>query len=341
MNHRNNFNFLRLFAAILVAITHSYAITGNAEKEFLYQLTNGHFYLSSVGLYIFFFTSGYLVSLSAVNSKSPIFFLKKRVLRIYPALIVVVIMSIFIAGPLLTTFDLKQYFTEADTWKYLWTSSGFRIRFRLPGVFEQPGFATAGFNGSLWSISLELELYAILFLVLFAGIFKKRRLLVILFILLLISCLLLANLNNQVTSSMTNRKNFLLAAAFLFGGLLQTEFIPKKNFPYLFLASSLLLFLKISGILSIDLLIDEVVFFSLATYFVAFTRQINISFKNDISYGVYIYTFPLQQLFFQLSGFSQSVIMNLLLSLGSSCILALLSWIFIEKPALKYKTQLS
>ncbi len=141
MSHRNNFNFLRIFAAVLVAVTHSYAITGHAETEFLHRLTNGNFYLSSIGLYIFFFTSGYLVSLSAANSKSALIFLKKRILRIYPALIVVVIISVFIAGPLLTKFSLRQYFTDADTWKYLWTSSGFKIRFRLPGVFEQTGIS--------------------------------------------------------------------------------------------------------------------------------------------------------------------------------------------------------
>ena len=51
--------------------------------------------------------------------------------------------------------------------------SGLKIRFRLPGVFEQPGFAMAGFNGSLWSINLELKMYGLLFILTLAGIFKK------------------------------------------------------------------------------------------------------------------------------------------------------------------------
>ncbi|MEP6584765.1 MAG: acyltransferase [Ginsengibacter sp.] len=340
MNHRNNFNFLRIFAAVLVAVTHSYAITGNALQEPLHKFSNGTFYLSTIGLYIFFFTSGYLVSLSASNSKSPLIFLKKRILRIYPALIVVVLISVFIAGPLLTKFSLKQYYTEADTWKYLWTSSGFKIRFRLPGVFEQPGFAIAGFNGSLWTISLELELYTLLLFILLAGVFRNRRLLISLFIVLIIFCLVIVILHKHLPFFPDN-KNLLLACAFFFGGLLQTGFIPKKYFTYLFLVSGVLLILKISQIIPVDILIDEVIFFSLTTYFIAFTRLFYFNIKNDISYGVYIYTFPLQQLFFQLSGFSQSVIMNLLLSLVCSCILALLSWIYIEKPALQHKNQLS
>ncbi len=198
----------------------------------------------------------------------------------------------------------------------------------------------AGFNGSLWSISLELELYTVLFILLLVGIFKNRKLLIVLLIILFSFSLVLTNMGLQL-AIMPDQKNMLLAAAFLFGALLQTDFIPKKYFPYLFLISGLFLALKISGIITVNLLIDEVIFFSLATYFIAFTRRFNILLRNDISYGVYIYTFPLQQLFFQMSGFSQSVLVNLLLSLTSSCILAFLSWIYIEKPALRYKTQLS
>ncbi|MEP7253798.1 MAG: acyltransferase [Ginsengibacter sp.] len=336
MSNRNNFNFLRIFAAILVAITHSYAITGHAHAEFLHSITNGKFYLSSVGLYIFFFTSGYLVSLSAANSKSPWQFLKKRILRIYPALIILTIVSVFVAGPLLTKLSFKNYFTDSDTWQYLWTATGFRIRFMLPGVFEQQQFPMAGFNGSLWSLTLELELYSLLFILLLIGIFKNKKWLMITLTALLIACLLLSAIDVR-TVLLPNGKGLLLAATFLFGGILQSGFIPKKYFLPLFALSALMIFLKSRGILAIDILIDEVVFFSLATYFIAFTNLFKIKIKNDISYGIYIYTFPLQQMFFQFSGFSQSVIINLLLSLMCSSILALISWRYIEKPALRYK----
>ena len=337
MSHRNNFNFLRIFAAILVAITHSYAITGHAGTEFLHTLSHGKFYLSSVGLYIFFFTSGYLVSLSAVNSKSPWQFLKKRILRIYPALIILTVFSVFVAGPLLTKFSLKNYFADGNTWQYLWTASGFKIRFMLPGVFEQHQFHMAGFNGSLWSLALELELYTLLFVLLVTGLVKNKKWIMVILTALLMTCLILSTIDVQ-TALLPNEKGLLLAATFLFGAILQSGFIPKKYFLPLFALSALMVFLKVLGILPIDILIDEVFFFSIATYFIAFTKLFSIKIKNDISYGVYIYTFPLQQMFFQFSGFNQSVIINLLLSLICSTILALVSWLYIEKPALKYKS---
>ena len=340
MNHHNNFNFLRIFAAVMVGVTHSYAITGNVLNEPALQLSNGYFYLSSIGLYIFFFTSGYLVSQSAATSKSSLIFLQKRVLRIYPALIIVVLLSVFVAGPLLTTFSLRQYFTDIDTWKYLWTASGLRIRFRLPGVFEQPGFVMAGFNGSLWSIQLELIMYGLLFILTLTGIFKKRKLLLIVLATFIIICLFMS-VANRYFILIPDHKSLLLACAFLFGGIMQTKIIPGRFALCLFIGSGLLLLFKITGAIRVNLTLDEVIFFSLATYFIAFTRWFTIRIKNDISYGVYIYTFPMQQLIFQLSGFSQSTFANLLLSLCGSCILGFLSWIYIEKPALKYKTRLS
>lgn len=336
MSHRNNFNFLRIFAATLVAITHSYAITGHAGVEFLHSFTNGKFYLSSVGLYIFFFTSGYLVSMSATRSKSPWQFLQKRVLRIYPALITLTILSVFIAGPLLTKFSLRNYFAERDTWQYLWTATGFKIRFRLPGVFEQSQFPMAGFNGSLWSLTLELELYTFLLVLLVVGLFKNQKWLMISLTSMLVVCVLLSAVDVQ-SALLPNGKSLLLAATFLFGAILQNGFIQKKYFIPLFAISALMVFLKCKRIISVDMLADEVVFFSLATYFIAFTNLFKVKIKNDISYGVYIYTFPLQQMFFQFSGFTQSVIINLILSLACSALLALASWLYIERPALKYK----
>ncbi|MDQ6903452.1 MAG: acyltransferase [Bacteroidota bacterium] len=340
MSHNNNFNFLRIFAAILVCITHSYAITGHALNEPLHQLTQGHFYFSSLGLYIFFFTSGYLVTRSAATTKSPIFYLQKRALRIYPALLIVVIISVFIAGPFLSSYHVSKYFSATETWKYLWTASGLKIRFSLPGVFEDPRFAMKGFNGSLWSIKLELEMYALLFLLMISGVMKSKKILIIIFVTLIIAFIFLNDLG-QYSILMPDHKNLLLAVTFLFGGIMQTNFISKKISVYLLTVSGLLLLAKITGIIKVDIMLDEVIFFSLATYFIAFSNWFTIKIKNDISYGVYIYTFPLQQFFFQLFAFSQSPLVNFLLSLCCSGLLAFLSWIYIEKPALKFKSKLA
>ena len=80
MKHANNFNVLRLFAAILVVITHSYAVTGTIKNEPLFGITNGNILCASIGLYIFFFISGFLVTKSAQDSRDIFHFFLKLIL---------------------------------------------------------------------------------------------------------------------------------------------------------------------------------------------------------------------------------------------------------------------
>nr|MBA2250476.1 acyltransferase [Chitinophagaceae bacterium] len=123
----NNFNLARLVAALLVLITHGYELGGILASEPLYWLTHGRFRLSSVGLYLFFFTSGYLVCHSFFRTKKMGAFIWKRFLRIFPGLLVVVIITTFIIGPLFTNITLKEYFSSKLTYEYLLTGSGIYI----------------------------------------------------------------------------------------------------------------------------------------------------------------------------------------------------------------------
>ncbi len=209
-----------------------------------------------------------------------------------------VLLSVFFAGPLLTAFSLKRYFIDADTWKYLWTASGIRIRFRLPGVFEQAEFAMKGFNGSLWSISLELQLYGLLLLLMLTGIFKGKKVFIITFITLTIVCLLMS-VAGQYTILMPDQKSLLLACAFFFGGIMQTKAISKKIAVYLFIASGLLMIVKLTALIKVNILIDEVIFFSLATYFIAFTRWFTIRIKHDVSMAFTFIRSPYSSSFFK------------------------------------------
>ena len=87
----NNFDFLRFFAAALVLFAHSYPLVGRREDEPLTLLT-GYEKGGSIAVGIFFVMSGYLIASSWLASSSPKSFLIKRALRIFPALIVAVLL---------------------------------------------------------------------------------------------------------------------------------------------------------------------------------------------------------------------------------------------------------
>src|SRR5690606_35773417 len=103
---RNNYDFLRIFAAFCIIFCHSFALLAKQNEEPLNQITSNRVNFSLIGLSIFFCISGYLIAKSAVKSPTPLNYLWKRFLRIQPLLIVLCLFTIFIIGPIFTKLSL-------------------------------------------------------------------------------------------------------------------------------------------------------------------------------------------------------------------------------------------
>src|SRR5690348_2467458 len=96
---QNNFQLLRLIAAVMVVEAHSHYLLYDDSKEAYY---NQPFHISYLGLPSFFFLSGLLVTQSLYHSASWKRFLWKRILRIYPAACLSVLAAALIMGPIIT-----------------------------------------------------------------------------------------------------------------------------------------------------------------------------------------------------------------------------------------------
>src|SRR6476646_3313529 len=92
--HQNNFDFLRLIFALSVIITHSYPLSGLPEIDPLHRLTAGQLSFSYVGVRGFFVISGFLIYESLMRSKGLDDYFIKRILRIYPGLLVVLALTV-------------------------------------------------------------------------------------------------------------------------------------------------------------------------------------------------------------------------------------------------------
>src|ERR671933_330026 len=133
----NAFDALRLLGAVLVLVSHSFALAGVAEPKL------GKSSLGVIGVEIFFAISGFLVTASWLSDPRPRAFLAKRALRILPALIVTVALTAFLLGPLLTTLSAGSYETASGTASYVVDNivavlTGGTVRdvaYALPGVF--------------------------------------------------------------------------------------------------------------------------------------------------------------------------------------------------------------
>ena len=155
----NNFNLIRFLAALSVLFGHSVGVLGLPSA---YEFFFDHLGLSlaEMAVDVFFVTSGFLVTASLINRGNLIAFLWARVLRIYPALWVMLALTVFVLAPALTTLPLADYLSAPKTWDYVAKCATLigGVRYSLPGVFETMPLK-GEFNGSLWTLPIEFRLY--------------------------------------------------------------------------------------------------------------------------------------------------------------------------------------
>lgn len=156
-SHRvNSFDALRLLAAWLVILGHGFILAGHPELVPRF----GGLDTPVLGVAIFFTISGFLIWKSWFAASSWQDFVTARTLRIFPALIVVVVVTTLLLGPLVTTLSTPEYFQSGETYRYLVNAVIVDPQYTLPGVFQAQPFTTA-VNGSLWTLRVELFCYVL------------------------------------------------------------------------------------------------------------------------------------------------------------------------------------
>lgn len=321
----NNFHLLRLIAAAMVVETHSHLILPD-EKDYF-----GHFHLSFLGLPSFFFLSGLLVTQSLYHSSSWKSFLWKRVLRIYPAACLSLLVSALVMGPLVSTLSPQAYFSSPQLYHFLSSCSLFHTFLLLPGVFTPSVLGTSSVNASLWTVSMELKLYLGLLLSWSIPLAWKRWVLPPLIIaLILYNTWPGQQLSAGLQPWMTYGVQFLT-------GVLCYHFkdhiiIPRTGIIFIPLLILLSLWLN-SWLYTAYLLIPALVICT-GAFAVHYIKEITPG--PDLSYGIYVFAFPVQQLIANYLH-PQSPLLFFILSMTAVCPLALLSWHVVEKKALRLK----
>src|SRR5436305_3608524 len=160
-HRRNNFDALRLIAALSVVFSHSFLIAeGSEASEPFIWLTGNQCILGLVGVFVFFVISGYLVTESWCRSPKPGRFALRRFLRIYPGLVVNIALCAFVMGPLITSLPLAAYFHDAELRDFLGKTLTLNPGpLSLPGVLFADNPVGLHINGSLWTLRYEAMMY--------------------------------------------------------------------------------------------------------------------------------------------------------------------------------------
>jgi peptidoglycan/LPS O-acetylase OafA/YrhL len=338
MNHRkNNFDFLRLIFASFVIITHSYTLSAASETDILYELSNGRVSFSYIGVQGFFVISGYLIFQSLQRSEQVIDYFWKRILRLFPALFVMLVLTVLLAPfvyhsdiPLLRNTSYITYLPN--------NLSLYRTQYTIDGVFENNPFGNA-INGSLWTIPYEFTMYVLLAVLIITrrNTIATRIILASTFLLILTGIFFYHQQVKQLVWMLLGEHLFDLGAFFIAGSLLAAMNIEKIKWK----APLLALFSILAATTFSFEFFGYVKYFILPILFILFglnpIKYIDsIGEKiGDLSYGIYIYGFPVQQTLMYYFRFNYAELM--LSSLAVSYILAYFSWHLIEKKALTLK----
>lgn len=153
-----NVNLLKFICAILVIVGHANPITGTGV-DILTEYTGGECSFGGLAVGVFFFFSGLYVTKSLSKTVNLRTYLAKRVERIFPQLAVVILISAFVLGPILTSLPVGTYFLSLGTYTYLLNAILIPIH-NLPGVFEGLPYQTV--NGPLWTLPVEFACYLML-----------------------------------------------------------------------------------------------------------------------------------------------------------------------------------
>jgi peptidoglycan/LPS O-acetylase OafA/YrhL len=341
---QNGFDALRLGAAILVLVSHSFALTALDEPRL------GSTSLGVVGVEIFFAISGFLVVRSWLSQPQLRAFLLKRTLRIVPALVICVVASAYVLGPLATDRDAGAYLGSTEPARYATesvvavVSAGTlgSIQYDLPGVYAQNPHQAV--NGSLWTLPIEVRAYYLLALLGMIGLLMRGLPVLAAGGIALLAVIGLGDwwspAADLVEPIAAQEETLMLLAVFAAAALL---YVRRDRVPLSAAAAAVALagwfglsWTALSGPATV-LLLPYVVLFAAYRAPAAVRR---LTAHGDVSYGVYLFAFPVQQTFVMALGAEIGPWALIGLSLPATYALGFLSWRVVESPALRLKQRL-
>jgi len=336
------FDSIRIMAAITVIVSHSYALLGHPEPQPVsfagYPLT-----LGTLAVGVFFIVSGFLITASWEANRSIWAYSVKRVFRIWPALIVVVVGAAYLLGPLVTTLSGRAYLKDPATWAYVKNNiTMIPITNTLPGVFTS--LPVPAVNGSLWTLPYEVLCYIGVAAVGLLGILKHRWMVLVLALLSLAWC-------ESVFRDPTGWWSFvpyvgliallvvLLVPWFCVGAAMRSWHTAVPSGPLPGAAAVVVLGLGVA-LDAPALIIPGIGFLTIWVGTLPFSWHLP-KWAGDPSYGMYVFAFPIQQCLIYFHLCANRVPVLIAEATVVSFVAGVISWHLLERPAVAAGARLS
>lgn len=334
----NNFNLIRIVAAISVLITHSFALVmGSGEAEPFRESLG--MTMGSIAVDVFFITSGFLVTSSLMGRKSIVEFAWARVLRVFPALLVMLLLTVFVLGVYFSELPALQYLSSAKTYVYLVKCATLILgaAYELPGVFADNPYKIA-VNGSLWTMPHEVRMYAILAII-WVALRRSNKNRLNVFRAAVVGVAFFAGAYAIFDHLYLHFEGYFSRLLFMFflGSVycvLRERIILVRWLFWIFVFLLLLSTLSKQVFFFVYIFTVPYILFYFAYIPAGSLRKYNR--LGDYSYGVYIYAFPVQQSIAALLP-GISVPQMIVFSAAITMVFSILSWHLVEKRSLDFK----
>ena len=351
---KNNFGFLRLSFATLVILAHSpEIIDGNGSREILCRLF-GTISFGDLAVDGFFLVSGYLITLSYLRSKSNLDYLLKRVLRIYPGYIVAFLFSLLVVGLLVggTITDLRSELHPKLLVHLMLLDTP-----ELKSAFMGSDLREPTLNASMWTLAYEFRCYCVLMILGALGVLRRRKVFLAITALLVEAMIVMhqniayfhfhINVHIPVPSVLLHylvgdpMEAIRLYAIFFCGGcffLFSDKIVYRSSLVIIAAAALFNLMYSFQLAEAAIAVLGGYILFWFA-FFVKTDLLGRIGSKNDLSYGIYVYAWPIQMLvIWHFRHISPWLLCAITVAIASA--FAYASWVGVERPFLRLKEHL-
>lgn len=331
----NALNALRLAMAGEVILWHSFALTGvlppsGPVRQLLFGL----------GVDGFFAISGFLITASWLNNPRVRDYVVARALRILPGLYVCLVVTAFVIAPIGVTLQggsgAGLLMSSAPFEYVLGNSAVALLKFDVGGTptgIPYPGV----WNGSLWTLIYEVLCYAAVVVLGLVGLGRRRWTSVVV---LALAVGLAASLPPMTFPGTWSNAQCIARFAVMFAaGAVMYQWKDAIPARWSFVAGSVV------AVVASSLLPDYRLVGALPLAYVlvvsgALIHNEYLRLPTDLSYGTYIYAFPLQQLLI-IGGLGHlNPLVFAIVATLATLPLAALSWFLIERPVQAFKSRL-
>lgn len=322
----NNFDGLRVAAAVAVIFGHAFVLLGHPESTpVVFGLP-----VEQLGVAVFFIISGYLIVGSWQRTRSLPKYFTSRILRIFPGLIAVTVLAAFAIGPIVTILGPSAYFSSAGTYSYL-RNALLVPNYQLPGVFSDnpyPGVV----NGSLWTLPAEFACYLLVPVI---GLLRGRLRVVGWALFALASALVTITFHFEIFGARV--ESAALMWVFFAGGAIARLTLDRERFRLDIAGVALVVWMVVVGFFPqygvyASWLALPYCVLALGIQSTPLIHQ--ASRFGDLSYGLYLWAFPVQQTVLHFLGVIPLAV-DLAIVIPITAALAFASWHLVEHPSME------